>query len=180
VPYPLPHRFVNRERAGLPAGDGAPNCIYCTPSTYAETADAQGGEEAGGDDSGGGDSGGSASSSADAGTAVTEAHTPGAAQKHTYAPNTQGEGSGMSPVMYALFEEVFIDLAQAFPCTARSAPSAGRAAHHLTAYEAQYGYAEVRDSLNEPEHSMNEGGDGPSNRTKGLARHPARRNVNSP
>jgi hypothetical protein len=85
----------------------------------------------------------------------------------------QGEGSGMLPVMYALaFKEVFIDFAQAFPCTARSAPSAGRAAHHLTAYEAQHGYAEVRDSLNEPEYSMNEEGDGPSNRTKSLARHP--------
>jgi hypothetical protein len=41
----------------------------------------------------------------------------------------------MSPVTYALaFKEVFIDFAQAFPCTARSAPTAG-AAHHLTAYE---------------------------------------------
>jgi hypothetical protein len=79
----------------------------------------------------------------------------------------------MSPVTYALaFKEVFIGFAQAFPCTARSAPNAGRAAHHLTAYEAQHGYAEVRDSLNEPEYGMNEEGDGPSNRTKSLARHP--------
>jgi hypothetical protein len=59
----------------------------------------------------------------------------------------------MSPVTYALaFKEVFIDFAQAFPCTARSAPTAGRAAHHITAHEAQqHAYAEVRDSLNEPE-----------------------------
>jgi hypothetical protein len=182
-------QLAHGQRAGLPADDGAPNCIYCTPNSYAETADALGGEEVGSDDAGG-----SASSGRGAGTAVTEAHTPETAQKHTYAPNTQGEGSGMSPAMYALFMEgdymhmlataVFLNFAQAFPCTARSAPSAGRGAHHLTAYEAQHGYTEVRDSLNEPEYSMNEEGDGPSNRTKRLARPGTllhtRRNVNSP
>ena len=129
-------------RAGLPADDGAPNCIYCTPNTYAETADALGGEEAGG-----GDSGGSASSSGDASTAATEAHTKEAAQKHTLAPNPQGEGSWMSPTAYALaFKTAFVDFAQAFPGTARSAPTAGRAARHPTAYEAQHGYTEVCDS----------------------------------
>jgi hypothetical protein len=102
-------------RAGLPADDGAPNCIYCTPNTYAETgADALGG---------------------DARTAATEAHTKEAAQKHTPAPNPQGEGSGMSPTAYALtFKTALVDFAQAFPGTARSAPTAGRAAHHPTAY----------------------------------------------
>jgi hypothetical protein len=90
-------------------------------------------------------------------------HTPGAAQKHTHAPNTHA----------LAFKEVFIGFAPAFPCTACSAPTAGRAAHHLTAYDAQHGYAEVRGSPNEPEYSMNEEGDGPSNRTKSLAiRHP--------
>jgi hypothetical protein len=79
----------------------------------------------------------------------------------------------MSPRAYALaFKIVFVDFAQAFPGMTRSAPTAGRAAHHPTAYEAQHGYTEVCDSLNEPEYSMNEEGDGPSNRTKSLALHP--------
>ena len=61
---------------------------------------------------------------------------------------------------YALaFKTAFVDFAQAFPGTARSAPTAGRAARHPTAYEAHHGYTEVCDSLNEPEYSMNEEGD---------------------
>jgi hypothetical protein len=73
---------------------------------------------------------------------------------------------------YMLATAVSFNFAKAFPCTAHSAPSAGRAAHHLTAYKAQHGYEEVRDSLNEPEYSMNEEGNGPNNRARRLARHP--------
>ena len=105
-------------RAGLPADDGAPNCIYCTPNTYAATADALGGEEAGG-----GDPGGSASSSRDASTAATEAHKKEAAQKHTPAPNPQGEGSGKSPTAYALaFKTAFVDFAHRHSRARRAAP----------------------------------------------------------
>jgi hypothetical protein len=135
------HQLAHGQRAGLPAGNGTPNCIYCTPNTYAETADAQDGAEK---RQAVDDSGGSASSSGDAGTAVARgAYAEGSTETHVRAQYARGRQQDVASDVRARLQgsphRLCAGMLPVHGAQHPNAPTTGRAAHHLTAYEAHHG-----------------------------------------